>query len=204
MDEILAPRAEPVLAELQIAEQVEPEAVILDRGKAVINADIRDQPVRRVVVAPPGQPVAQAFLGDLALGVDREKRYLIVFYERNVGQIGILSPELIIGHLTIAPRLMLALWLYATSESVGSARALARLSESHDAYRWLCGGVSVNYHTLSDFRLCYPDLLDDLLTRNVAALSAAGAIDLDEVVQDGMWVRAAAGSGLYRRGRSSC
>ena len=69
------------------------------------------------------------------------------------------------GHPAITPRLLLALWLYATSEGVGSARALARLCESHDAYRWLCGGVSVNYHTLADFRVGCGDLLDRLLSR---------------------------------------
>src|SRR6266550_3605185 len=57
------------------------------------------------------------------------------------------------GHPATSPRLLLALWLYANSEGVGSARALSRLCESHDAYRWLCGGVSVNHHTLSDFRV---------------------------------------------------
>src|SRR6202140_5868438 len=77
------------------------------------------------------------------------------------------------GHPATSPRLLLALWLYATSEGVGSARALARLCESHDAYRWLCGGVSVNYHGLADFRTADPDLLDRLLTENVATLSAA-------------------------------
>src|SRR6267143_6808507 len=62
------------------------------------------------------------------------------------------------GHPAITPRLLLGLWLYATSEGVGSARALARLCESHDAYRWLCGGVSVNHHQLSDFRVGCADL----------------------------------------------
>jgi len=57
------------------------------------------------------------------------------------------------GHPATSPRLLLALWLYATSDGVGSARALERLCESHDVYRWLCGGVSVNYHTLADFRV---------------------------------------------------
>ena len=36
------------------------------------------------------------------------------------------------GHPATPPRLLLALWLYATSEGVGSARALERLCESHD------------------------------------------------------------------------
>jgi len=103
------------------------------------------------------------------------------------------------GQAPASPRLLLALWLYATSEGVGSARALARLCESHDAYRWLCGGVSVNYHGLADFRTAHPDLLDRLLVEHVAALSAAGVIDLDEVVQDGIRVRASAGTGSFRR-----
>jgi hypothetical protein len=76
---------------------------------------------------------------------------------------------------------------------------LAKLCESHDAYRWLCGGVSVNYHGLADFRTAHPALLDRLLTENVATLSAAGVIDLDELVQDGLRVRASAGAGSFRR-----
>jgi transposase len=103
------------------------------------------------------------------------------------------------GQAPASPRLLLALWLHATSQGVGSARALARLCESHDAYRWLCGGVSVNYHGLSDFRTGHGDLLDRLLTENVATLSVAGVIDLDEVVQDGMRVRASAGAASFRR-----
>ena len=77
------------------------------------------------------------------------------------------------GHPSISPRLLMALWLYATSEGIGSARALTRLCESHDTYRWLCGGVSVNYHTLADFRAGCADLLDRLLTEHVAALAKA-------------------------------
>ena len=103
------------------------------------------------------------------------------------------------GQAPPSPRLLLALWLYATSQGVGSARALSRLCESDDAYRWLCGGVSVNYHGLSDFRTGHAELLDQLLSENVAALSAAGVIDLDEVVQDGMRARASAGASSFRR-----
>ena len=103
------------------------------------------------------------------------------------------------GHPTIAPRLLLALWLYATGDGVGSARALARLCESHDAYRWLTGGVSVNHHTLSDFRVGQGELLDRLLTENIAALAEAGLIDLSALAQDGMRVRASAGASSFRR-----
>jgi transposase len=103
------------------------------------------------------------------------------------------------GQAPVSPRLLLALWLYATSDGVGSARALARLCASHDIYRWLCGGVSVNYHGLADFRTAHPDLLDRLLSENIASLSVAGVIDLDEVAQDGVRVRAAAGTKSFHR-----
>jgi transposase len=103
------------------------------------------------------------------------------------------------GHPAITPCLLTALWLYATSQGVGSARALARLCESEDAYRWLCGGVSVNYHTLADFRVDHGELLDRLLAENVAALEQAGVIDLSTLVQDGIRVRAAAGAASFRR-----
>src|SRR6266849_6388061 len=77
------------------------------------------------------------------------------------------------GRPPIDPAILMALWLYATLEGVGSARAVARLCEEHHAYRWLCGGVSVNYHTLADFRVGHPEVLDGVLTRSLASLVAA-------------------------------
>jgi transposase len=103
------------------------------------------------------------------------------------------------GHPATSPRLLLALWLYATSDGVGSARALERLCNSHDVYRWLCGGVSVNYHTLADFRVGCADLLDRLLAEHLAALAKAGLIDLDTFAQDGVRIRASAGAASFRR-----
>ncbi len=103
------------------------------------------------------------------------------------------------GRSAIAPEILYALWLYATLEGVGSARKLARLTQEHDAYRWICGGVQVNYHTLSDFRSQSGEALDGLLTENVAGLMAAGVVKLKGVAQDGMRVRASAGSGSFRR-----
>jgi len=103
------------------------------------------------------------------------------------------------GRPSIDPRIPMTLWLYATSEGVGSARELDRLCQEHHAYRWICGGVSVNYHTLSDFRTGAGDLLDRVLTENVAVLMAAGVVELKRVAQDGMRVRASAGAGSFRR-----
>lgn len=103
------------------------------------------------------------------------------------------------GRDAIDPRILLALWLYATLDGVGSARELARLCEEHLAYRWLCGGVSVNYHTLSDFRTAHPAFLDALLTQSAATLLHEGLVTLQRVAVDGMRVRASAGAASFRR-----
>ena len=93
--------------------------------------------------------------------------------------------------------MLLALWFLATVEGVGSARQLARLCAEHDAYRWLCGGVPINYHMLSDFRVAKQAALDELLTQIVASLMATGAVSLERVAQDGMRVRASAGASSF-------
>jgi transposase len=103
------------------------------------------------------------------------------------------------GRTPIDPRILVALWLYATIDGVGSARELDRLCVSHDAYRWLCGGVGVNYHTLSDFRVHHEAALDALLTQSIAALRHKGIVTLARVAQDGTRVRASAGVGSFRR-----
>jgi len=104
-----------------------------------------------------------------------------------------------VGRAGTDPRILLALWLYATIEGVGSARELDRLCELHAAYKWICGGVSLNYHTLSDFRVQHGAFLDELLTRSVAALLKSGVVELKRVAQDGLRVRASAGSSSFRR-----
>ena len=103
------------------------------------------------------------------------------------------------GHPAIDPAILIALWLYATAEGVGSARALDRLCTEHIAYQWLCGGVSVNYHTLADFRVAHERALDECLTQHVAALMAEGLVSLERTAQDGVRIRASAGSGSFRR-----
>ncbi len=125
---------------------------------------------------------------DFVLGVD-----LSVLYD------GIQATEGHVGRAAIDPVILVSLWMYATIDGVGSARALARLCEAHDAYRWICGGVSVNYHTLSDFRVDHVEFLDSLLTASVASLMAEGLVELNRVAQDGVRVRASAGAGSFRR-----
>jgi transposase len=106
------------------------------------------------------------------------------------------------GRDPIDPRILMALWLYATLDGVGAARELDRLCEAHVAYQWICGGVSVNYHTLSDFRTANVELLDRLLTQSVAGLMLEGLVTMNRVAQDGMRVRANAGSSSFRRGET--
>lgn len=103
------------------------------------------------------------------------------------------------GRAAIDPRILLCLWLYATSQSFGSARLIARLCEEHNAYRWIVGGVSINYHTLSEFRAIRADFLDQLLSNSLTALVHQGVVTLETVAQDGMRVRASAGRSSLRR-----
>jgi transposase len=97
------------------------------------------------------------------------------------------------------PKVLLALWVYAIADGVGSARRLARLCEEHDAYRWMRGGVSINYHMLSDFRVARRAELDELLTNILAALMAGGLVKAERVAQDGVKLRASAGAASFRR-----
>jgi len=97
------------------------------------------------------------------------------------------------------PRILLALWLYAISEGVASARALERLCASHDAYKWICGGVSVNYHLLSEFRVEHGAALDELMAQLLGALMSNQLVTLYRVAQDGTRVRASAGTSSFHR-----
>lgn len=106
------------------------------------------------------------------------------------------------GAPAIDPRILMALWLQATIDGVGSSRSLAELCKEHLVYQWLCGGVEVGYHTLSDFRTGHGDVLNQLLTDTVAVLLHEELIDLNRVAQDGMRVRASAGASSFRRSKT--
>lgn len=103
------------------------------------------------------------------------------------------------GRPAIDPAILMALWLWATIDGVGSAREIDRLCERDDAYRWLCGGVGVNYHALADFRTGHAQWLDAQLTRSVASLLERRLVTLNVVSQDGLRVRASAKASSMRR-----
>jgi transposase len=104
-----------------------------------------------------------------------------------------------VGRDAVDPRILMALWLFATIEGIGSARQIARLCERDLAYLWICGGVGVNYHLLSDFRTSHGTFLDQLLTNTIATLLHREIVTLDTVAQDGMRVRANAGTSSFRK-----
>jgi transposase len=114
------------------------------------------------------------------------------FYDR------IRSREGRAGRPATDPQIFLALWIYATLDGVGSAREIERLCRYHLAYQWICGGVNVNHHSLSDFRNEATDLLNGLLTQSVTILVSQGLVEMRRVAQDGMKVRASAGASSFR------
>lgn len=159
---------------------------------------------------PPGRPRLQLPVrnqvelahGDLDSFVpdDHPVRIVWAFVERvDVGVLyeHILAVEGRAGRAPIDPRILLALWIFATLRAIGSARELDRLCSEHVAYRWICGGVPVNYHTLADFRSESGNIFDALLTESVARLRAAGLVSMDRVAHDGLRTRADAGSGSF-------
>ena len=103
------------------------------------------------------------------------------------------------GASAIDPRILFALWLYAFIEGIISAKMVNRYSKEHIGFKWICGGVSVNEHTISDFRTRHGDGFDDALTQSIAVLSHNGVIDIKRVAQDGMKVEAHAGKSSFRR-----
>jgi transposase len=169
---------------------------------AVSQSSASAQDAPRVLLAERNQIALRAVDLDATIALDHPARSVWAFVERLdlsalYGAIG--SVEGRAGRAAIDPKILLALWLYATVDGVGSAREIERLTEAHDAYRWICGGVNVNHHTLSDFRCARVDLLDDWLTHSVAVLMEQDLVKLERVAQDGMRVRASAGAASFRR-----
>jgi transposase len=103
------------------------------------------------------------------------------------------------GRDSTDPRILTALWLYAAVRGVGSARELNRLCTESKPYIWLCGGVSVNYHLLADFRTGHGPALDGLFTDVIATLVKKDLVKVERISQDGLKIRASAGSNSFRR-----
>ena len=103
------------------------------------------------------------------------------------------------GRAATDPRILISLWLYAAIQGVASARELDRLCRESDPFRWICGQVSVNYHTLSDFRVAHKEALDDLLTQMLTVLIQGQAVSVIRIAQDGTRVRVSAATSSFKR-----
>jgi transposase len=117
-------------------------------------------------------------------------------------EVEIASREGHAGRPGIDPRILMALWIYATSEGVGSARRIERLQSEHHAYQWICGGVHVNHHALSDFRVQHQEKLNEQFTDVLGVLTHQGLVELTRVAVDGLKIRASAGAASFRREKS--
>jgi transposase len=104
-----------------------------------------------------------------------------------------------VGRDAVDPRILLALWLFATIEGVGSARRVAELCTRDFAYLWICGEVTVNRDMLNSFRSRHPQQLDALMTETIGVLLHHNLVSLTRIAQDGMRVRASAGTKSFRR-----
>ncbi len=178
-------------------------AVLLEVGSAALPVPEATGGAARVRRADRHQMRMQMYALDAMLAEDHQARVVWEYVEGldlTCLYDSILAVEGRCGRDAIDPRILMALWLYATLDGVGSARELDRLCEAHVAYQWICGGVSVNYHTLSDFRTANVELLNRLLTAGVAGLLHEGLVTMHRVAQDGMRVRASAGTSSFRRG----
>jgi transposase len=181
---------EDEMAELfeDLAEQVSGKVKAL--GRARLREPVRDEVTLR------------AYDLDSLIDADHPARVIWAYASKvdmTAFEAGVRSREGTPGMAQTSPHLLLALWLYATTDGIGSARALARACESTSAYRWLCGEVGVNHRILSEFRNDQGGRIEQLLCDHVASLSTAGLIDLDEVAQDGVRIRASAGASSFRR-----
>lgn len=178
-----------------------------DRDEATTSAETRIVVTgqARVQRANRQQIVFRPLALDELLPEDHEARVVWNYVEGlDLGPLyqPILAVEGEVGRPATDPKILLALWLYATLQGVGSARQLHRFCQEHVAYQWICGDVPMNYHTLSDFRTAHGEFLDDLLTKSVATLMEQDLVQLQRVAQDGMRVRANAGAASFRRRKS--
>jgi transposase len=97
------------------------------------------------------------------------------------------------------PRLLAALWIYAYSRGISSAREIERQSAYEPALRWLTGLKVVNYHTLSDFRVEHGAALQNLFVQVLGLLAMEKLITLERVMVDGTKVRACVNKKTFSR-----
>lgn len=168
-------------------------------------ADMTDKPKPRVSEPQRRQATFRFEMPEDALPVSHPARVLwnvIGTLDLSAFLDGVKAVEGTVGKKTLSPRMKLTLWLYAISTGVGSAREIARLIKTDDAYRWIVGDLEVGHHALSAFRVKHGAALDGLMTDILGALLHKGVLSLELVAQDGIRIRAAASAPSFRRKES--
>jgi transposase len=97
------------------------------------------------------------------------------------------------------PRLLIAVWIYAYSRGISSAREIERQLAYEPALRWLAGLQVVNHHTLSDFRVAHGAALQDLFVQVLGILTMEKLVTLERVTVDGTKIRAAVNKKTFSR-----
>jgi transposase len=166
--------------------QLGPDPVPPPRLRLADRQQVRLIPASLDELIPPGHDVR--FLWDLVSGWDLS-RFLDTIRARGA------TP----GRPATDPRILITLWLYASTRGISTGRELARPCEESLPFRWIRGGVSLNYHTLDDFRVDHREAVDDLLTQMLAVLIHTGAVPVERIAQDGTRVRAGAGANRFKK-----
>src|SRR5947209_8361204 len=183
---------------LDFGEEPEPEtkAAAKEKTEARVAAVLRMKPIDR------SQSGWQEYCVEDLIPEDHAARALWEFLgglDLSRFEEGIKAVEGQAGQATFQPRLLIALWLQACLDGVGSAREVSRRCTTQPAYRWLCGDQRINHHTLSDFRVKRREALEGLMVEVLAALSCEGLIQLDRVMHDGTKIRAVASKSSFHR-----
>jgi transposase len=94
-------------------------------------------------------------------------------------------------------RVMVGLWLWAAVRNVARGRLLERMCVDDLTFKWMCGGLSMNYHTLNDFRVGHREALDQLFTATLGRLMHAHLVTVTRISQDGLRTRASAAGNSF-------
>lgn len=103
------------------------------------------------------------------------------------------------GRDAIPPAILLTVWLMATLEGISSGRHLSDRCKRDAVYMWICGGISISYNVLNEFRTKYRENLEQLMVETITVLHDNKLIDFKRVSQDGMRVRANAGKSSFHK-----
>ena len=173
--------------------------------KAAENPPAENQPQARFAPINREQMIMCTLDVDTLVGEEHPARLFWGFLERvdlSGFAAGVGSREGTAGRPATNPRLLIAIWLYAYSRGIGSAREVSRQMEWEPGLRWLAAMDVINHHTLSDFRVDHQQALENLFGDVLGLFEHEGWITLERVVQDGTKIRAQCAQNTFRKRES--